>query len=113
MPVLDFRPHNLYYEEVEEGYYDEDGDYVPGTSEWKYCCRCGAQPPNRENPTIQIPDGRIVEFDYTLTLPENVRYFEYGERVRLKMFNDPEREYNVVGFDRYQHFAKLYINGTR
>lgn len=109
MGVLDFRPHSLYYEETTEGYYDDEGDYHPGSSEWKFCCRCGAQPPARENSQLQIPDGRIEVFDLTLTMPAEVRYFEYGERVRMKMFNDPEKTYTVVGFDRYQHFSKLYV----
>lgn len=112
MAILDFKPHQLYVEIVEGGYYDKMGDWHEGSREWVNVGRCDAVPANGENPTIHIPDGSVAVYDYTLILPSNCREFLYGQRVKLSMFGDTERIYSVVGFNRYQLQAKLYIRAT-
>ena len=112
MGILDFRGFKLSERRVTEGYYDDEGDFHPGTEEWVETYRCGCVPVNRENPLLNIPDGAKIEYDYTVTLPPDCRTFEHGDMVRVNLVDHPERVYSVTGFSRYQHFAKLYIKAV-
>lgn len=112
MAILNFRNNELFYEEVTEGYYDKRGNWHEGSREWVSIGKCGSQPATGENPTIQIPDGSLIVYEYVLHLPSNCREFTYGERVRVAINGGTERIYSVIGFQRLQLQSKLYIKAA-
>ena len=112
MAILEFRKNELFFEQVSEGYYDKRGNWHEGSREWVSIGKCGSQPATGENPTIQIPDGSLIVYEYILHLPANCREFLYGERVKVGINGDTEKIYEVVGFQRGQLQSKLYIKTT-
>lgn len=114
MAILDFRANELYFEQVEDGYYDKRGDWHEGAHEWVFVCKCGSQPADSQNPTIPLPDGNgeVTVYNQILHLPSNCREFLYGERVKVAINGGTERVYSVVGFQRGQLQCKLYIKAT-
>ena len=111
MAVLDFNAYELEYLIEGQGYYDENGDYHAGVSEWVCYGRCNAVPAGRNN-VIGLPneDGKKVTFSFTIILHNPVsREFKYGEKIRLKTIKGMETiELTVKGFARYQHQCKVY-----
>ena len=49
MAVLNRKPHRLSYLVSGSGYDDENGDYHPGSSEWKGAIPCDAVPAGKRN----------------------------------------------------------------
>ena len=112
MAILNFRPHTLWVEKIFGGYYDKMGDWHQGESKWIAIGDVGSQPADTRNPTVPIPDGQVVVYDYVLHLPADCEEFLYGQRVKISLYGDTERIYSVVGFQRLQLQSKLYIRGV-
>ena len=113
MAVLNFAPHLLSYYQVTGGHDDpETGDYITGSESWvEDYCKCDLVPAGKAN-TITIPDGQVETYEYTIyNLPKDCRKFEYGEKIRIKVYGDSEdvREFTVKGFHRYQKQCKMWV----
>lgn len=108
MSVLNFKPHRLSFLVVEGGYEDENGDYHPGTSQWVGNEECDAVP-NGKAEERTFEDGTVSGYTYTVFLKPNCREFSKGERVKIKLYGGIEREFEVKGFHRYQHQAKIWV----
>ena len=110
MAVLDMSPHTLYYQEVTDGYEDDNGDYHEGESKWVKLGKCDIVPAGKSNEKI-LPNGNgvIDTYSYTVYLSKDVREFKYGEKIRISIFNKEPKEFAVKGFHSYQLQAKLWI----
>lgn len=109
MPVLTIKPHILSYLSASEGYEDENGDYHAGQSEWIKYVHCDAVPNGKEE-SIAFDDGTIGRYTYTIYLDSSVREFKKGEKVKIAFWNSSkENIFEVLGFHRYQHQAKLWV----
>lgn len=114
MAVLDLSAHILEYQTTPEGgYFDEEtGDYVQasGESSWVECSKCDMVPSGKAD-TITLPDGQVEPYSYTIYLPKDCRKFGYGDKVRVKLFSNPEevQEFTVKGFHRYQLQCKMWV----
>lgn len=110
MAVLDFAAHTLDYLLVSDGYENEKGDNVQGSEEWvENYCKCDVVPAGKAD-VITIPDGSVKSYSYTIyNLPRTCREFEYGDKIRIKLFGKDEREFTVLGFHRYQLQCKIWV----
>ena len=109
MPVLNTTPHWLWTCEG-EGYDDAKGNYHDGGSEWKKYVKCDIVP-NGQAKELSMPDGSTKTYSYVIYVYDmKCRDFELGELVRLTVFGkDDKREYEVLGFHRYQHQCKIWV----
>lgn len=108
MSVLEFKPNSLSYLDSVPGHDDENGDYHPGVSRWVGDIECGVVPAGKAN-EIKFEDGTVKTYSYTVTLPVDCRDFAIGDRVRVKMLDGLEREFEVKSFHRYQLQCKMWI----
>lgn len=110
MALLDFAAHTLDYLHVTDGYEDDNGDYVEGSEEWvENYCKCDIVPAGKAN-VITIPDGSAKNYSYTIyNLPRACRDFEYGDKIRVKLFGNEVKEFVVLGFHRYQLQCKIWV----
>lgn len=113
MAVLDFAAHTLDYQIKGGGHKDRlTGDYITEPDTWiERYCKCDIVP-NGKADTIALPDGQFEQYQYTIyNLPRNCRKFEYGDKVRVRMFDsdDDVREFSVKGFHRYQLQCKMWV----
>lgn len=59
---------------------------------------------------ITIPDGSAKNYSYTIyNLPRACRDFEYGDKIRVKLFGNEVKEFVVLGFHRYQLQCKIWV----
>ena len=109
MPVLNMQPHWLWTRES-EGYEDNKGRYHEGSGDWKRYLKCDIVPAGKAS-EIPLPDGSTRPYSYTIYVyDKSCRDFELGEIVKLTIFGkDDEREFEVVGFHRYQHQCKIWV----
>lgn len=109
MSVIDFKPHTLRYLIPSLGYEDEEGDYHPGKSSWsEELIPCDAVPAGKAEER-EFEDGKIKSYTYTVTLPASCRTFTIGDKVRITHLGGTEREYEVKGFQRWQHQCKIWV----
>ena len=109
MGVLDFSAHILESQSKKEGFYDENGDWHDGKSEWIDVCKCDAVPNGRAS-TITLPDGTASSYSYTISnLPRDCKEFAYGDTIRIRFYGTKPQQFKVLGFHRYQHQCKLWV----
>lgn len=110
MAVLNFAAHTIDYLHVTDGFEDDNGDYVQGSEEWvENYCKCDIVPAGKAN-VITIPDGSAKNYSYTIyNLPRACRDFEYGDKIRVKLFGNEVKEFVVLGFHRYQLQCKIWV----
>jgi hypothetical protein len=65
--ILNDRPHILKKQVITEGYEDENGNYIPGTSEFTGEIPCRAVP-NGKAAEIRFEDGEVYRYAYTIYL---------------------------------------------
>lgn len=109
MAVLTLKPHKLQYLVIENGYEDANGDYHQGDSHWEGSIPCDAVPAGGKSNEIQFEDGTFHRYSYTVYMPNNVRHFKIGDRVKITFLEGVVREYDVKGFQRYQLQSKLWV----
>ena len=110
MALLDFAAHSLSYKYIENGYEDENGDWVQGSEKWvEDYCKCDIVPAGKAN-VITIADGTTQTYTYSIyNLPRTCRKFEYGDIIRIKLYGQDEMEFKVLGFHRYQLQCKMWV----
>ena len=109
MSLLNFRASKLYRQVRIGGDIDADGNYIPGNTEWKFCCNCNAVPAGEAN-KITTSDGTVDFYSYTISgLPVGIKKFEYGDFIKLEILGDEEVVLKVKGFHRYQLQCKLWV----
>lgn len=107
--ILDVKPHKISYLTASAGYEDENGDYHEGGNTWSEWEPCNAVPSGKANEK-QFEDGVVRQYSYTVGLSPDCHEFAIGDKVKLLLTGDaPERTYEVKGFHRYQHSAKLWL----
>lgn len=109
MAVLSLKPHKIEYLVIENGYEDSNGDYHEGSSHWEGNIPCDAVPSGGKANEIQFEDGSVHRYSYTLYLSNAVKRFEVGERIRVEFHDGRIREFEVLGFQRYQLQSKLWV----
>lgn len=104
MGILDFEAYWLEYsQETRKGYYDDNGDYIPGEEEWLTYGRVNAAPPSGPN-MITLPDGHTDVYSFTIHVHDSrCREFPCGEKIRLTNQHGDEYVLTVKGFARYQN----------
>lgn len=109
MAILDFEAYKLEYLQEGRGSYDENGDFSHTPDVWVCVGRVNAVPAGRNN-VIQLPDGSMETFSFTIIIHNpRCREYHYGERLLLKtVFGKEVRELTVKGFSRYQHQCKIF-----
>ncbi len=108
MATLDFRAHGLDYE-VSEFETLENGDRRESSKYWvEDYTKCDIVPAGQAS-TFTFDDGQKEKYSYTVYLSRDCREFKYGERVRINMYGK-KRVFKVVGFQRYQLQAKLWVS---
>lgn len=109
MPVLNFTPHWLWTQDT-EGYEDAKGNYHAGSGKWKKYLKCDIVPAGQAK-ELPLPDGSTRTYTYVIHVYDRkCRDFELGELIRLTRFGkDDGREYEVVGFHRYQLQCKIWV----
>ena len=108
MAVLQVKPHRLSYLVEDGGYTDSNGDYQRGPSYWEGDIQCDAVPAGASN-QMQFDDGVTRTYSYTVYLPKNCKDFKVGEKVRIKLYDNIVRNFEVKGFHRYQMQCKLWL----
>lgn len=111
MAILTFRPHKLRILSQSEGYEDEDGNWHEGDSVWSEPIACDAVPNGSGNERT-FEDGVKRGYSYTVHLPnypKSMPDLEMGDIVRITLYNDKEREFEIKGFHRYQLKAKAWV----
>lgn len=108
MAVLQLKPCRLSYLTSSEACEDENGDLINGNSQWEGDIECGSVPAGKSNER-KFEDGNIKAYSYTLTLPANCRDFAIGDRIKLRFIDHTEREFQVLGFHRYQLQCKMWV----
>lgn len=109
MPILQMKPHKLFYLVRTNGYEDENGDYHEGKSEWVFFSRCDAIPNGKEE-SIVYDDGVVGKYTYTVKLPVTCKNLKKGDRVKIEFFSSCKAlDFDVLGFHRYQHQCKLWV----
>lgn len=108
MAVLNRKTHRLSYLVSGSGYDDENGDYHPGSSEWKGAIPCDAVPAGKAEQR-EFEDGVVRSYSYTVYLPSDCHTFTIGDRVKINLIGEIEREFEVKGFHRYQLQCKIWV----
>lgn len=108
MSLLDFHASKLYRQTKAEGYVDENGDYHPAESSWKFECSCDVVPTGEAN-KIAIPDGQVETYSYTIyNIPVCTKKFKYGDFIKLVLLGGETATLKVKGFHRYQYQCKIW-----
>lgn len=109
MPVLNTTPHWLWTCKC-EGYNDAAGNYHEGSPKWIRYIKCDIVPAGHAK-DIPLPDGTTRVYSYVIHVYDRrCRDFALGELIRLTRFGkDDDTEYEVIGFQRYQHQCKIWI----
>lgn len=109
MSILNLKASYLEYLSKTKGEKDEDGNYIPSTSEWVKIGRCDVTPSGEAN-VITLPDGSTETYSFLIrNLPKDCRELKYGEKVRLVMLGQESFELKVKGFQRYQLQCKVWV----
>lgn len=108
MAVLQLKPSRLSYLIANPGYEDDNGDYHPSFDSWEGDIKCGYAQGGNSN-EIKFEDGSLAVYSYTITLPRDCKDFVKGDRIRLLMLNGEEKEFTVLGFQRYQLQCKIWV----
>lgn len=108
MGILDFEAYRLeYLQEESEGYYDDNGDYIPGEKVWKSFGRVNVAPPSGPN-IVTLPDGHTDTFSFEIRIHDpRCREFSCGEKIRLTNPYGERFELTVKGFARHQTFYAI------
>ena len=110
MAVLKLKPHTLQYQEVQQGYELENGDYVEGSKDWvSGCIQCDAVPLSGKATEVKFEDGTVKVCSYVVYLDKNVRDFNLGELVKIRLLGGNIKVGRVKGFVRYQMQCKLWV----
>lgn len=109
MAVLNLKPHTLRYLIVSDGYEEENGDYHEGESLWsEISIPCDVVPAGKAN-EVAFEDGVVKTYSYIVYLSKDCIDFKLGDRIKICLFGETEREFEVKGFHRYQHQCKMWI----
>lgn len=107
MALLNFKASKLYRQVTTTSYFDEQGDYHPGTDSYEFCCDCDVEPAGQAN-KITIPDGQVETYSFTISnMPREVEDFCYGDFIKLQ-HQGREFTLKVKGFQRYQYQCKIW-----
>jgi hypothetical protein len=107
MGVLRLKPYEIARYTRTEGYMADNGDYIPGgevLGEWEPCDAV----PSGQAAERTFEDGVSRKYSLTVYMRADCKEFEIGDKVRLKRA-DLEDDFDVKGFHRYQHQAKLWV----
>lgn len=109
MPVLKMTPHWLWTQES-AGYEDAKGNYHASSGGFKKYVKCDIVPSGKSE-EISLPDGSTRTYSYIIYIYDRkCRDFELGELIRLTSFGkDIDQEFEVIGFQRYQHQCKIWV----
>lgn len=108
MAVLRFKDYDLQYMIEQEGYYDEQGDWVEGSSEWSERISCDIKPVSGNANITRYEDGVKVGYSYIVYLPKNAPKLKYGDHIRVVKDGMIVFETEVKGFMRYQLQCKVW-----
>lgn len=107
MALLNFKASKLYRQSSGESYFDENGNYHPGTTSYEFVADCDVVPAGEAN-KIAIPDGQVETYSFTISnLPVAMSNLEYGDFVKL-VHQGREFVLKVKGFQRYQLQCKIW-----
>lgn len=107
MSLLNFKASKLYRQINGESYFDENGDYHPGTTFYEFVADCDVVPSGEAN-KITIPDGTVEYYSFTISnLPTQTKNFDYGDFIKLQ-HQGREFVLKVKGFQRYQWQCKIW-----
>lgn len=107
MAVIDFRGHTFSFFKSGEGYYDNNGDFVPGQKSLSSPIYCNAVPNNGEA-MVKNAEGVKTEYSFTLYCDASVKDFEFGEMISLNR-EGIVYELSVKGFHRYTRMVKIWV----
>ncbi|WP_455590869.1 hypothetical protein [Bacteroides sp.] len=106
--IPQFRPHQLQYQVLSEGYEDNNGDYHPGEFHFEGDIPCRYEPNGKAN-QIALEDGKVYAYQYVVYLNQDCREFKIGDIIRLLNNGAVIAEKQVQGFHRGQLNAKLWV----
>lgn len=108
MAVLNRKPYRIELLVQKDGYEDDNGDYHDGEEMWIPTDRCDAVPSSSVNEKA-FEDGVVRRFSYVVYLGRFCHEYVIGDVVRLIASDGTSKDYDVKGFHRYQHQAKMYL----
>jgi hypothetical protein len=138
MAVVNLHPHLLTYSTEEQGYEDENGDFVidgTGVGSLQNAAKngfitqhngtrfslaatasgqgaesipCRAIPAG-EAKEVTFDDGTKHTYTYVVKLPPNCHEFKIGEEVVLTLADGRQYTSTVKGFHRYHYQSKLWL----
>ena len=107
--ILDDRPHRLQYVVTTPGYEDENGDYHEGESRYGSDIPCRAVQAGQASERM-FEDGIVRKYSYTIYMDDDCPFFALGDKVRVRFSGSCwSRELEVLGFNRGQLHAKLWV----
>lgn len=109
MAVITLKPHRLSYLVTTPGHEDDNGNYYPGKSEWEGDIPCDAVPASGEKEERMFEDGVIRAYSFEITLGADCPTFATGDRVRLSLYRDVVKDFEVKGFIPYQTQCKMWV----
>lgn len=107
MSVIAIKPHKLVQIIYTAGYEDENGDFYEGRRKCGISEDCDAVPAGKPN-EITFADGSTHHYTFQCVMKPDCRQYFIGERVLLRR-EQANYELVVIGFVRYQHQAKVYL----
>lgn len=108
MPVS-FRPHKIRKVYDDTWVTLENGDVVQGNVSYGELIKCRYEP-NGRAASINLGDGKVYMYNYTVYLDRNAPEFKYGESVQLFGLNgECMGKYVVLGFHRGQLDCKIWV----
>lgn len=123
----------LFRKAVQDAEVDENGDLVLHDAEWGEPEQCDAEPAQGKASTLTLPDGTRRQYSYVVVMDVDAEPFDVGDHIMLlththapdmlrvkdktqvldreqaKVYIQAAREYEVLGFHRYQFQCKLWI----
>ena len=106
--ILTRFPHKIQYCDVSPSYEDGNGDYHKGEETYPEYIECRCTPSGKANEMV-FEDGIVKTYSYTVSLHQDCREFKLGEKVKVTLLNGVERNYTVLGFQRYETHSKLWV----
>lgn len=108
MSVLKLKPHKIQLYLQGEKYRDENGDWVVSDETLinEECCDVVSSGKANER---TFEDGQRKTYSYTIYLDKNCQEYHIGDHVKLLLSTSEAYDFIVLGFERYQMQAKLWV----
>lgn len=111
MTRIEQYPHYLFILETTETYRDDDGNWIPGSTELRYIGKCREET-NGKGSQIQLAGGVFHTYSSLVQLPKGTRKISEGAIVKItndQLGEDERIQGEVMKFDQGQLHSRLWV----